>query len=58
VLLNLSRERYFCRYLCPAGALFGLLGRWSLVKVRVDKEKCTECRSARSIARLRRLLSE
>ena len=44
VLLNLSRERYFCRYLCPAGALFGLLGRWSLVKVRVDKEKCTECR--------------
>ena len=45
VLLNLSRERFFCRYLCPAGALLGVLGRWNLVKVRVDKEKCNECRA-------------
>ena len=44
VLLNLSRERFFCRYLCPTGALLGLLARWNLVKVRVDEEKCTKCR--------------
>jgi ferredoxin len=45
VLLNLHRERFFCRFLCPTGALLGLLARWNLVKVRVDKTKCTECRA-------------
>ncbi len=43
ILLNLYRERFWCRYLCPAGALFALLSRWNLVKVRVNKETCTQC---------------
>ncbi len=45
VLLNLKRERFFCRYLCPTGALLGLLARWNLVKVRIDKQKCNECKA-------------
>ena len=45
VLLNLHRERFFCRYLCPTGAFLGLLARWNLVKVRIDKSKCNECRA-------------
>jgi MauM/NapG family ferredoxin protein len=44
ILLNLYRERFWCRYLCPAGALLGLLARWNLVKVAVDDEKCTQCK--------------
>jgi polyferredoxin len=43
VLLNLSRERFWCRYLCPAGALLGLLARWNVPKVRIDMEKCIKC---------------
>ena len=34
ILLNLYRERFWCRYLCPAGALLALLARWNLVKVK------------------------
>ena len=45
VLLNLYRERFWCRYVCPAGALFALLARWNLVKVRVDEERCTQCKA-------------
>ena len=30
VLLNISKERFWCRYLCPAGALLGLLSRWNI----------------------------
>ncbi len=43
VLLNISKERFWCRYLCPAGALLGLMARWNVAKVRIDMEKCIEC---------------
>lgn len=43
VLLNVRRERFWCRYLCPAGALLAILSRWNLVKVRIDRDKCTQC---------------
>jgi MauM/NapG family ferredoxin protein len=45
ILLNLCRERFWCRYLCPAGALLALFSRWSIVKVKVDQEKCTQCKA-------------
>ncbi len=44
VLLNMYRERFWCRYLCPAGAMLAFLSRWNLVKVKVDSEKCTQCK--------------
>ena len=43
ILLNVARERFWCRYLCPAGALLGLLARWNLVKLRIDADQCIEC---------------
>lgn len=43
ILLNVSRERFWCRYLCPLGAFLGLVSRWNLFKLKIDKEKCIEC---------------
>jgi MauM/NapG family ferredoxin protein len=43
VLLNIAKERFWCRYLCPAGALLGLFSRWNIGKVRIDMERCTKC---------------
>jgi ferredoxin len=40
--LNLSERRFWCRYLCPLGALLGLLGRWALLK-RETAEGCNAC---------------
>ncbi|MBW7995754.1 MAG: 4Fe-4S binding protein [Candidatus Glassbacteria bacterium] len=42
-VLNQLRRRFWCRYLCPLGALLGLLGRFSLLKLKVDKQTCTNC---------------
>jgi polyferredoxin len=42
--LNLRERRLWCRYLCPLGALLGLLSRYSLLKRSVS-EGCNECGS-------------
>jgi ferredoxin len=42
ILLNLFRERYWCRYLCPLGSGLGLIGKFALVKRQVG-DKCSEC---------------
>jgi MauM/NapG family ferredoxin protein len=43
VLLNLSRERFWCRYLCPLGAFLGIASRRNLLKLKIDEQKCIEC---------------
>jgi len=43
LLLNLYRERLWCRYLCPLGAFLGLLSRWNILKLKIDPQKCIEC---------------
>lgn len=40
--LNLLERRFWCRYLCPLGALLGLAERWTLLKRNVS-EGCTSC---------------
>jgi len=42
LLLNLSERRFWCRYLCPLGAMLGFLGRWSPFK-RGNSSDCNYC---------------
>ena len=35
--------RFFCRFLCPLGALYGFFCRVALLGVKLDKTKCTDC---------------
>ena len=35
--------RAFCRFLCPLGALYGLMARLALLGVKVDESRCTAC---------------
>ena len=43
VLLSLLVQNFWCRYLCPYGALHGLASLLSPVKIRRDKEACIDC---------------
>ena len=36
-------QRFFCKLLCPLGAIYGLLGKLSLYRLRVDAVKCVAC---------------
>ncbi len=44
VAMNFFRARFWCRYVCPLGALLGLVGKNPLVRLRKGEEQCTSCR--------------
>ncbi|NQU14143.1 MAG: 4Fe-4S binding protein [Desulfobacteraceae bacterium] len=46
LLLFLSRlkPRFWCRILCPLGALLGIFSRFGILKLAKDQEKCTDCK--------------
>lgn len=43
VLLCIFLYRFFCRFICPLGALYGLFNRFSVLGIKLDKPKCTDC---------------
>ncbi len=45
----LVARRGFCRYLCPGGALYSLLGRYRLVRIKRIVETCNDCAKCTTI---------
>ncbi|MCU0725153.1 MAG: 4Fe-4S binding protein [Planctomycetes bacterium] len=43
LVLFVLMRRPFCRGICPIGAMFALLNRFSLFRLRVRKETCKSC---------------
>ncbi len=43
VFLNLVIPRFYCRFVCPLGALFGVLGKNALWRVGQKADGCTAC---------------
>ena len=40
---NLRVTRFWCRALCPLGALLGVASRWSILGLHKDAESCNRC---------------
>jgi len=43
VLLSVVIQNFWCRYLCPYGALMGLASLFSPLKIRRNAESCIDC---------------
>jgi len=43
-LIPLTGNRFYCRYLCPYGATFGLLNHAGFYGVEMDADRCIDCR--------------
>lgn len=43
VAMNVVIPRFFCRTLCPLGALLGVFSRFSIFRINRDVHKCTDC---------------
>ena len=41
--MNLVIPRFFCRVMCPLGALLGVFSRFALFRINRDVHKCTDC---------------
>ncbi|MCP4747157.1 MAG: 4Fe-4S binding protein [Desulfobacteraceae bacterium] len=43
VLMGFRIPRFYCRFICPTGALFGLLSRWALWRITKLENRCQGC---------------
>jgi polyferredoxin len=43
MVLNLRITRFWCRALCPLGALLGLVSRWSILGIEKSPSDCDDC---------------
>ena len=44
VLLNLAVPRFYCRFICPLGALFAILSRFALWRIGKKQSECIDCK--------------
>lgn len=45
IIASIFIFRFFCRFFCPLGALYGLFNKISILGVKVDKTKCNSCQA-------------
>lgn len=43
VVASIFIYRFFCRFICPLGAIYSLFCKISLLGVKLDKNKCIDC---------------
>ena len=44
IVLVVLNHRFFCKVLCPVGALISLTGRFSWLAIRLNADKCKRCK--------------
>lgn len=52
LVLSIFIFRFFCRFLCPLGAIYGLFNKISFLRMSVDMKKCTHCRACQKVCKL------
>nr|MBF0221321.1 4Fe-4S binding protein [Desulfobulbaceae bacterium] len=49
VLWSIPASRPFCRTTCPLGAFYALFSKVKLVKLRLDENRCTQCKACHTV---------
>jgi len=44
LIASLFYERLFCRYVCPLGAYYAIIGRLSIFGIKRDSKSCIDCK--------------
>jgi ferredoxin-type protein NapH len=51
-------QRAWCRYFCPVGVSYQLIGLLSPLRVKWDKEKCSNCKRCQSVCMVPHVLND
>ena len=49
IVLSMLISRPFCRMLCPLGAIYGLMNRYSIMQLKFKQEACVSCKACYAI---------
>jgi polyferredoxin len=53
VLLGCLRTyRFFCKFLCPLGAFYGLFNKIAFYQIRLEKERCVHCGACSRVCKM------
>lgn len=52
VVLSILIYRPFCKYVCPLGAFYSLLNRFSFYQMQVDRTKCNKCKACERVCKM------
>ncbi len=52
IIASIIVYRPFCRYVCPLGAIYGAANHFSLYRLEIDTEACTECGICQKVCKL------
>jgi len=44
ILLNFVIPRFYCRFICPLGALFGIISRFAIWRIGKKQSECSNCK--------------
>lgn len=49
LLLSIKIYRPFCKYLCPLGAIYGVMNPVSFYRFKIDKKQCIKCKACQKV---------
>lgn len=52
IIGSMLNYRFFCKSICPLGAIYGLLNRISLYRLQLRREACVACGKCRSVCHM------
>ncbi len=51
IVMVYSRGRLYCNTICPVGAFLGLISKFSLLKIKISQEHCTQCGKCQNVCK-------
>lgn len=49
VIMSFFSKRFFCKTMCPLGAIFGLFNRISVFSLEINKSECVDCNKCSAV---------